>query len=127
MTTDVLSPKKKDLVAMGVPRYLKVCLMAMICSVAVLAATNSEPYVAVSTVACFLKYQSTGVLLTKWRYPHKDLPVAKQWFKLASMVVVVVTALPACSQEGFRGHYHIQSMSSQNLGHVERNSQVVQL
>ena len=56
--------------------------MSMICSVAVLAATNSEPYVAVSTVACFLEYQSTGVLLTKWRHPVKDLPVAKQWFKL---------------------------------------------
>ena len=82
---------------MGAPRYLKVCLMSMICSVAVFAATNSEPYVAVSTVACFLEYQSTGVLLTKWRHPVKDLPVAKQWFKLASMVVVVVTALPSGS------------------------------
>ena len=71
---------------MGAPRYLKVCLMSMI------SATNSEPYVAVSTVACFLEYQSTGVLLTKWRHPVKDLPVTKQWFKLASMVVVVVTA-----------------------------------
>ena len=29
--------------------------------------------------------------------PIKDLPVAKQWFKLASMVVVVVTALPSGS------------------------------
>ena len=47
---------------MGAPRYLKVCLMSMICSVAVLAATNSEPYIAVSTVACFLEYQSTGVI-----------------------------------------------------------------
>ena len=36
---------------MGAPRYLKVCQMSMICSVAVFAATNSEPYVAVSTVA----------------------------------------------------------------------------
>ena len=72
-------------------RYLKVCLMSMICSVAVLVATNSEPYVAVFTVACFLEYQSTGDLLTKWRHPVKDLPVAKQWFKLASMVVVVIT------------------------------------
>ena len=49
---------------MGAPRYLKVCLMSMICSVAVLIATNSDPYVAVSTVACFLEYKSTGVLLT---------------------------------------------------------------
>ena len=82
---------------MGAPRYLKVCLISMICSVAVLAAKYSEPYVAVSTVACFLEYQSTGVLLTKWRHPVKDLPVAKQWFKLASMVVVVATALPSGS------------------------------
>ena len=82
---------------MGAPRYLKVCLTSMICSVAVLAATNSEAYVAVSTVACFLEYQSTGVLLTKWTDPVNDLPVAKQWFKLASMVVVVITALPSGS------------------------------
>ena len=63
---------------MGAPRYLKVCLVSMICSVAVLVATNSEPYVAVSTLTYFLKNQSTGVLLTKWRHPVKDLPVAKQ-------------------------------------------------
>ena len=79
---------------MNAPRYLKVCLISMIClmsmifSVAVIAATNSEPYVAVSTVACFLEYQSTGVLLTKWRHPVRDLPVARQWIKLASKVVV---------------------------------------
>ena len=54
--------------------------MSMICSVAVLAATNSEQYVADSTVACFFEYQSAGGLLTKWRHPVKDLPVAKQWF-----------------------------------------------
>ena len=54
---------------MGAPRYFKVCLMSMNCSVAVLAATNFEPSVAVSTVACFLEYKSTGVLLTMWRHP----------------------------------------------------------
>ena len=57
------------------------------------------------------------------------LPVAKQWFKLASMVVVVVTALPSgsgMSFRGFRGHHHIQSMFSQNLDQEGRNSQVVQ-
>ena len=69
----------------------------MIYSVAIFAATNSEQYVAVFTVACFLEYQSTGVLLTKWRHPVKDLPVAKQWFKLASMVVVVTTTSPSGS------------------------------
>ena len=111
---------------MGAPRYLKVCLMSMICSVAVLAATNSEPYVAVSTVACFLEYQSTGVLLTKWRHPVKDFPVAKQWFKLGSMVVMTCQVALACHQEGFLGHYHIQSMSNQNFDQVGRNNQVDQ-
>ena len=112
---------------MGAPRYLKVCLMSMICSVAVLAATNFEPYVAVSTVGCFLEYQSTGVFLTKWRHPVKDLPVAKQWFKFASMVVVVITALPSGSgMSSGRISSHIQSMSNQNLDQVERSSQVDQ-
>ena len=61
VTTDLLSPNIYDLDLMGTPSYLSVYLISMICSVAVLAATNSDPYVAVSTVACFLKYQSVGV------------------------------------------------------------------
>ena len=61
VTTDLLSPNIYDLDLMGTPRYLSVYQRSIICSVAVLAATNSEPYVAVSTVACFLEYQSVGV------------------------------------------------------------------
>ena len=111
---------------MGAPRYLNVCLMSMICSVAVFAVTNSEPYVAVSTVACSLEYQSTG---TKGRHPIRDLPVAKQWFKLALMVVVVTTASPSgsgISSGRSSWRYHIQSMSSQNLALVKKGSQVDQ-
>ena len=48
---------------------------------ALLDATNSDPYVAVSAVTCLFEYESI-------------LPVAKQWFKFASTVVVVVTGLP---------------------------------
>ena len=60
--TDLLLPNIYNFDLMGTPRYLKVYLMSIIvCSVAVLAATNSDPYVAVSTVACFLEYQSVGV------------------------------------------------------------------
>ena len=36
---------------------------SLICSFAVLANTNSDPYVAASTVACFLEYKSVGVWL----------------------------------------------------------------
>ena len=78
---------------MGTPKYLRVYLRTMIYSVAVLAATNSEPYVAVSTVACFLEYHAVGVWLQKWRHAVSDAPVARQWRRLASRVVVVVTDL----------------------------------
>ena len=50
VTTDLLSPNMYALVMMGAHRYLSVFLRSMICSVAVLAGTNSEPYVAVATV-----------------------------------------------------------------------------
>ena len=58
VTTDLLSPNIYDFDLMGTPRYHSVYLMSIICSVSVLAATNSDPYVAVSTVACFLEYQT---------------------------------------------------------------------
>ena len=50
----------------------------MICSVAGLEATNSDLYVAVSTVACLFEYESVGVWFTKCKQPVKDLTVAKQ-------------------------------------------------
>ena len=78
---------------MGTPKYLRVYLKSIIYSVAVLAATNYDPYVAVSTVACFLEYQSVGVWLQKWRHAVRDAPVARKWRRLASRVVVVVTDL----------------------------------
>ena len=55
---------------------------------------NSDPYVAVSTVACLFQYKSMGVWFTKCKQPVRDLPVAKQWLRFASTVVVVVTVLP---------------------------------
>ena len=78
----------------GTPRYLKMDLMSIFYSVSVLAATNSEPRVAVSTVTCFLEYQSVGVWLQKWRHELRGVPVARQWRRLASSGVVVVTDLP---------------------------------
>ena len=79
---------------MGTPRYLKVYLRSIICSVAVWAATNSDPYVAASTIVCFLEYQSVGVWLQKWRHAVWDAPIARKWRGLTSSVVVVVTDLP---------------------------------
>ena len=65
VTTDLLSPNMYALVMMGTPRYLIVFLRSMISSVAVLVGTSSEPYVAVSKVACLYENQSVGVVLTK--------------------------------------------------------------
>ena len=44
---------------------MSVNMRSMIWSTAVLAATNSEPYVAVSTVACLFENQLPGVELTQ--------------------------------------------------------------
>ena len=65
--TDLLSPNMKLLLLIGTPRYIRVNLRSRIWSAAILGATNSDPYVAVSTVACLLEYQSVGVPLTMWR------------------------------------------------------------
>ena len=51
-TTDLLSPNMLLLVLIGTPRYMRVYLKSMLWSVAILGATNSDPKVAVSTVAC---------------------------------------------------------------------------
>ena len=64
----------------GSPKYLKVCLKSIICSVAVLEATKSDPYVGVSTVACLFEYESMGLWFTKCKQPVKDL----QWLSNGS-------------------------------------------
>ena len=64
---------------MGTHRCLSVFLRSMIYSVAVLAATNSEPYVAVSAEACLLENQSVEVVLTKCKTAVFDFPVTISW------------------------------------------------
>ena len=61
VTTELLSPNKYDFVLIGTPKYPKVCLKSVICSVVVLDATNSDPYEAVSTVTCLYEYESIWV------------------------------------------------------------------
>ena len=53
--TDLSSPNMYDFDLTRTPRYLKVCLIPIICSIAVLAATNPDPLVAFSKVSC-LRY-----------------------------------------------------------------------
>ena len=57
-TTDLLSPNKYVDLSTGTPKYRSVVHRSMIWSVAIRAATNSLPYVAVSTVACLFEYHS---------------------------------------------------------------------
>ena len=90
-TSDLLSPNMYALVTIRTHRYLSVFLRSMTCSVAVLAATNSEPYVAVSTVACLFENQSVGVVLTKCSTAVTDFLVTMSWSRLASKNVVVIT------------------------------------
>ena len=60
VTTDLFSKNKQDFVLIGTPKHLKVCLKSIMCSVAVLDAANSDPYVAASTVSCLFEYESIG-------------------------------------------------------------------
>ena len=69
---------------MGTHRYLSVFLSPMICSVAVLVVTNSEPYVAVSAAACLFEYQSIQVVLMKCYTAVNGFPVTISWSNLAS-------------------------------------------
>ena len=94
VTTDLLSLNMYGFVMMGTPRYLSVFLRSMICSVVFLAATNSEPYVAISTVACLFENQSVGVMLTKCNMAVTDFPVAVLCSRLASKNVVVISLFP---------------------------------
>ena len=92
MTTDLSSPNIYAL--MGTPRYPRVFLRSMICSVAVLAATNSEPQVAVSTLAYLFENQSVGVVLTKCNTAVTDFPATMSCSNLASENWVAITLFP---------------------------------
>ena len=85
--TDLLSPNMKLLLLIGTPRYISIYLRSTIWSTAILAATHSNPYVAVSIVACLLEYQSVGVSLRMWRMGVTALSVTKSWSKYASTYV----------------------------------------
>jgi hypothetical protein len=61
--TERLSPYRIVVPSTLTPRYRNASRFAMIWSMAVRAATNSDPNVAVCTVLCFLENQSTGVPL----------------------------------------------------------------
>jgi hypothetical protein len=71
LTTDSLSPNITVEWATGTPRYRKVHLRSMICSEEVLAATYSDPNVAVSTVDCSLVEKIT-VWLAQCKVPVTD-------------------------------------------------------
>src|SRR5687767_509607 len=75
MTMLILSPINNDVSSSGTPNILSLYLASMTNSTATLAATNSEPYVDVSTVFCLLVYQISGVLFTHRRIPVTDLHV----------------------------------------------------
>ena len=83
------------LVMMGTPGYLSVFLRSMICSVAVLAATNFEPYVAVSSVACLFENHFVGVVLTKCNTAVTNFPVTMSWSRLVSRTVVAISLFPS--------------------------------
>ena len=71
----LLSPSKRAGPSTGTPSMRRMKCISMIMSVAILAATNSAPYVDVSTVLCFFEYHRTGVFLINKRIAVTDLHV----------------------------------------------------
>ena len=92
LTTDSLSPKRYEDSRIGTPRYCSICLRPAICWMAVRAAANSDPCVAVSTVSCFFVNQSIGVwfrmqcnsLITRFNLRLKIVPMCQKTTKLFS-------------------------------------------
>ena len=67
----------------------------MICSTAVQAKTYSEQKVTVLMVACFLEYQSIGILFNTCRVPVNNFPDCKLCIRFVSTYVEALTALPS--------------------------------
>ena len=84
-------PNIKHFYLSETPTYRRVCLMSIIYSVHVLAATNSDPYTAVSTVAYFFEHQSREVLSMRCNVPVTDLPVIVSYYKFVSSVLLSQT------------------------------------
>ena len=70
--TVMLSPTMVELSSSCTPSILRQYLMAMMCSIAILDATNSDPYVDVSTIFCLLDTHKIGVLLRRRMMPVTD-------------------------------------------------------
>ena len=73
--TAMLSPTVTELSSKLTPSILRQYLMAMICSMVILDATSSDPYVDVSTVFCLLDTHRIGVLFRRRIIPVTDLLV----------------------------------------------------
>jgi len=74
-TTLLLSHKTWLAPSIGTPIIHNLYLNSTMSSIAILSATNSAPYVDVSTVFCLFGYHLIGVSLTKNRIPVTDLLV----------------------------------------------------
>ena len=94
LTTDSLCWKRHKDSRIGTPRHCSICVRPAMCWMAVRAAANLDPHVAVSTVSCFFANHSTGVWFRQCSAPVTAQPVARSWQRLASLQVVVVTHLP---------------------------------
>src|SRR5687767_14872272 len=90
----MLSPTRTDVGSKFTPNMYKQYLKAMICSIAILDATISDPYVEDSTVFCRLESHDTGVLFNNITIPVTDLLVTWSLAWSASTYVVIVHKLP---------------------------------
>ena len=74
-TTLMLSHRTWLAPSIGIPIILSLYLNSVISSIAILSATNSAPYVDVSTMFYLFEHHLIGVLMTSNRIPVTDLLV----------------------------------------------------
>ena len=90
-------------------------------SVAILAATSSDPYVDVSTVFCLLQIHKIGVLFNNISIPVTDLLVTTSCAWSASKYTVILTDFPYGSgisggnSSSTSGYHSVQSASSTSI------------
>ena len=73
-TTDLLSPYIWLGTKVGTLSYLSLDLVSIICSSHVLVAMNSDDYVAVSAITCFLDHHAMKFRFIKYSIPVTDHP-----------------------------------------------------
>ena len=95
-----------DVFSTFTPIVLRTYCISSIISTAILAATSSEPYVALSTVFCLLLIHLIGVLFSRIRIPVTErlVTLSRAWSASTKIVILTSLLLLGCLWEDLHMH-----------------------